>query len=1173
MTLKKPSDYFNKNNPTVSESVQINNTEVLSEFSNTLNNYRANIERVDHLSSEIKDIKNEVETLLRKEDLDNALVSQLLVVDEIVADIQRKVKSINEKKLTDIRLEVSTLSESVNNFIEVDVPKYKKLVVDSEIRTTDRYEELEENVSHALETIGEFVDAKYQELTESLQGINEQNLAEILEDFKVLEGSIKNFKEKDIPKYKGFIVETEIKTESKLKEFQESLDETLSNIIEKVNLVEGDKENLVNIINEKVDEVKSLVSQVNITEQNIQTQKDFIKKRVADLEVDILRNENHIKVQNENLKTIQEEVKESLTRINLEEIEKQNHRLGEKIKYLDEVFDKFSEKEILTENIITELPSTNNTDPLTPLDQNFVTLDQLQQHYRLFINRIQQQLSSIGGGGETRLEFLDDVDRDSAKTDGKFLKYDSSTGKWIGGDAGSSLTVTEVPSQGGAATTSVNNVTEIQFNNGAGFSVSDEGSGVAFVDLGSTFNPWYVDGQDVLKATGEEPIEFIAGAGIAITTKAVASVGIGTTFSKAITISSNLASSPWVDANPGIYTTGNVAIGTDTVGSGSTALWVEGDARITGILSVGQGTITIDGTTNTINVENLSVTNSISGSGASLFQNNVSIAGTVGIGTRIDIVPYDTLSDGTLSFEGSASQLFSITNNLTTGSIFSVNDVSGIPSIDVDADGTIQLAPYGITEYVGIGTTNPTAKLDVVGDAKVSGIVTASGGFNLGISSAGTSITSGPVTTLNFIGAGNTFAINGTTVDVSIAGGGGAETVPTIYDEETISNDSGWQGNTTYSCCMRTAGGKKGNTFFFARLEQNSSITDTRLRVYPFTVNRSTGAITWGSASNVWYNSSGSGHSTTFWTGPDGTGAVFAGGHNQYPGYSSHVFGYSKFIVNANGTLTDNSAVYTNADHGYNGVYYSLPTSISTGYFSSAGYNANASSRAYFRQHYMNGSSISVGSLTNLGSDTSTSYNVGFIAQPGVYQSGNQVASMVYYRINSANYRLRVTAANGNSADTTVSNWDSGALAFQMTNGDVILYSSAHTVMRFTAYNSKTDLTTANALPGSTGQFGSFMNFGLGNNEFVLSLSSSSPFTFGFPLIKATLNSTTGFSISGVSPVINPVVALGVNSSYTGMFPLYANDNDANPDKLLIASHDSNLIRVKVIDFPTFTEA
>ena len=65
-------------------------------------------------------------------------------------------------------------------------------------------------------------------------------------------------------------------------------------------------------------------------------------------------------------------------------------------------------------------------------DQNFATLDDLQSHYRDFLGKIQQQLSTLGGGGETRLEFLDDVDRDSVKVDGKVIAYQASTGKFIG---------------------------------------------------------------------------------------------------------------------------------------------------------------------------------------------------------------------------------------------------------------------------------------------------------------------------------------------------------------------------------------------------------------------------------------------------------------------------------------------------------------------------------------------------------------------------------------------------------------------------------------------------------------------------------------------------------------------------------------------------------------------
>ena len=52
-------------------------------------------------------------------------------------------------------------------------------------------------------------------------------------------------------------------------------------------------------------------------------------------------------------------------------------------------------------------------------------------------------------------------------------------------------------------------------------------------------------------------------------------------------------------------------------------------------------------------------------------------------------------------------------------------------------------------------------------------IGTLKGASEVGIQSAGTQIGAG-ITQLNFVGTGNTFAVNGTTVDISIAGGGGA---------------------------------------------------------------------------------------------------------------------------------------------------------------------------------------------------------------------------------------------------------------------------------------------------------------------------------------------------------------------------------------------------------------
>ena len=78
----------------------------------------------------------------------------------------------------------------------------------------------------------------------------------------------------------------------------------------------------------------------------------------------------------------------------------------------------------------------------------------------MFVNRVQQQLASFGGGGEVRLEFLDDIDRDTALVDGKFLKYQASTKTFVGADAsggggGGSQTLDEVLSEGNSSSTGI----------------------------------------------------------------------------------------------------------------------------------------------------------------------------------------------------------------------------------------------------------------------------------------------------------------------------------------------------------------------------------------------------------------------------------------------------------------------------------------------------------------------------------------------------------------------------------------------------------------------------------------------------------------------------------------------------------------------------------------------
>jgi hypothetical protein len=81
------------------------------------------------------------------------------------------------------------------------------------------------------------------------------------------------------------------------------------------------------------------------------------------------------------------------------------------------------------------------------------------------------------------------------------------------------------------------------------------------------------------------------------------------------------------------------------------------------------------------------------------------------VNTDISMFVYPA-ANGTVSFEGTAGQLFSITNDLSN-SLFSVSDISGIPSLEIFANSFISIAP--LSGNVGIGNTTPAHKLSVNG--------------------------------------------------------------------------------------------------------------------------------------------------------------------------------------------------------------------------------------------------------------------------------------------------------------------------------------------------------------------------------------------------------------------------------------------------------------------------
>jgi len=171
-----------------------------------------------------------------------------------------------------------------------------------------------------------------------------------------------------------------------------------------------------------------------------------------------------------------------------------------------------------------------------------------------------------------------------------------------------------------------------------------------------------------------------------------------------------LSAPVWSTTSVGINTLRNVGIGTTNprfalevgaVGASGTTLFVNGDARITGILTIGTSSITLNGSTNIINV----------GTG-------VTINGSTGIISATSIVVGGTTLTGAAVTRIEAGSGISVDQN--TGQVTITATGSGGSSQFVTTAAGIHTL-----SNVGIGTTNPTSKLTVTGDGIFTGVVTA----------------------------------------------------------------------------------------------------------------------------------------------------------------------------------------------------------------------------------------------------------------------------------------------------------------------------------------------------------------------------------------------------------------------------------------------------------------
>lgn len=447
MALKKPSDFF------VKEELlnQITTIEKNESLYDELN-------RVEILSEQLNQLQQEITQKVIRTDLETLVLSEINRMRENFETLQYELQQSNETNIDEFRETIINLTEIVNNLVENEIPNHKKRITKNELLVKEKVNQFQQSVEQSINDIREEIGDKFNDIADVVDNNVDYFNQQLLET----SSQVKKTTETYTNLYR--IVESRISKENEqldeyskiieniqtgFVELQESLNQK---ILSQQNTIEKKFENFElqnqETFNEYQKQFGSIQSDI---ESSIDNLVENYRKDLADVKSEVLINEKHIKnvdkylqEYHQDLIELREEVFGEIENLPVGNLQENLERLERKIDYIKETYSKIEPeviiKEVISKGTLNEPPETKNEDPLTPLNQNFVTLEQLQQHYRLFLNRIQQQLSTLGGGGETRLKYLDDIvgiATNPSAYDGKYLRYNNSIGKFEFSDVSS----------------------------------------------------------------------------------------------------------------------------------------------------------------------------------------------------------------------------------------------------------------------------------------------------------------------------------------------------------------------------------------------------------------------------------------------------------------------------------------------------------------------------------------------------------------------------------------------------------------------------------------------------------------------------------------------------------------------------------------------------------------
>jgi hypothetical protein len=180
------------------------------------------------------------------------------------------------------------------------------------------------------------------------------------------------------------------------------------------------------------------------------------------------------------------------------------------------------------------------------------------------------------------------------------------------------------------------------------------------------------------------------------------------------------------------------------------------------------------------------------------------------------------LTDNSLNFEGSQGSVFSIDSNLSSGEIFSVSDISGLPIISASAGQTVTFNEFGgYTRFgngsissTGASNANADGSLVVYGGIGITGNANIGGTVRITNTTVSTSSSSGALVVSGGVGIGGTLNIG---ADLSISG-----LTTLTYTSEKLTTKTSATGTVTHDLST-------GSIFYHSSISNNFTANITNV--------------------------------------------------------------------------------------------------------------------------------------------------------------------------------------------------------------------------------------------------------------------------------------------------------------------------------------------------------